>query len=139
MRRSLFVWFGFLLVSPILMQAQSGSCIESVINQVITPLADDGSAYKTPYGQVFGQSSISDIRPGRTNIKYSWVGEHRIVSSTSADMAYEYGTLDISYDSNNDGKRREFKAVILNVYKAGKDGVCRKVAGTREPLPDQEN
>jgi hypothetical protein len=54
-------------------------------------------------------------------------------------MAYEYGTLDISYDSNNDGKRREFKAVILNVYKAGKDGVCRKVAGTREPLPDQEN
>jgi len=50
-------------------------------------------------------------------------------------MAYEYGTPEISYDSNNDGQRREFKAVIL--YKVGKDGVCRKVAGTREPLPDQ--
>ena len=62
------------------------------------------------------RKSFSD----RTNIKSHWVGEHRIVSSASGDMAYEYGTLHMSSDSksNQATGHEEFDAVMLIVYKA---------------------
>src|SRR5437762_7973824 len=72
------------------------------------------------------------------NIKRDYVGEHRIVSSASGDMAYEYGTLDVSYDEKDDPKRHEFKAVILNIYKV-KNGACQKLAGTMEPLEGSDH
>ena len=71
----------------------------------------------------------------RTNIKRSWVGEHRIVAAPSGDMAYEYGTVQMAYDSKSEG-HREFKAVLLSVYKA-KDGTCQQVAMTMQPLEEQ--
>ena len=76
------------------------------------------------------RKSFSD----RTNIKSYWVGEHRIVSSASGDMAYD-GTLHMSSDSksNQATGREEFDAVMLIVYKA-KNGVCEKVALTMQPL-----
>lgn len=74
----------------------------------------------------------------RTNITRFWVGAHRIVPSTAADMAYEYGTLEMSYDSKEDGKRHTFQAVMLQVYKA-KDGTCSLVAETMEPLEGNEH
>ena len=70
---------------------------------------------------------------GRTNIKHSWESDRRIVASTSGDMAYEHGTMEMSY--GEDGKPHHFKAVMLNVYKA-KGGTCQKVAGTMEPLKE---
>jgi hypothetical protein len=77
------------------------------------------------------RKSFSD----RTNIKSYWVGEHRIVSSASGDMAYEYGTLHMPSDSksNQATGHEEFEAVMLIVYKA-KKGVCEKVALTMQPL-----
>jgi hypothetical protein len=39
------------------------------------------------------------------------------VSAPSGDMAYEYGTVHMGYDSKRDG-HEEFEAVILSVYKA---------------------
>ena len=50
-------------------------------------------------------------------------------------MAYEYGTIQMAYDSKAEG-HQEFKAVILSVYKA-RDGVCQKVALTMQPLDGQ--
>ena len=50
-------------------------------------------------------------------------------------MAYEYGTVQMAYDSKPEG-HQQFKAVILSVYKA-KDGVCQKVALTMQPLEEQ--
>ena len=131
-----------LVLFAALAQAQTGPCTESAIKQSNLPTAEDAFSYMPPYGkpvvgkpaiQAANEKSFSD----RTNIQHSWVGEHRIVSSPSGDMAYEYGTTLMSYDSKQDG-HQEFKAVILTVYKA-KDGACQKVALTMQPLEDESN
>jgi len=62
--------------------------------------------------------------------------DHRIVASASGDMAYECGTMDMSYDEED--KPHTFKAVMLNVYKA-RGGVCERVAGTMQPLEEDEH
>jgi ketosteroid isomerase-like protein len=120
-----------------LTQAQAGPCTEAAIKEGNLPVAEDAFSYMPPYGkpvvgkpaiQAANEKSFSD----RTNIQHSWVGDHRIVPSASGDMAYEYGTTHVSYDSKSGG-HHEFEAVILSVYKAG-DGVCRKVAMTMQPL-----
>src|SRR2546427_5699489 len=72
--------------------------------------------------------------PDRTNIKNSWVGEHRIVSAPSGDMAYEYGTVHVSYDDT--AGHHEFEAVMLHVYKAN-GGVCQMAAMTMHPLGEE--
>jgi ketosteroid isomerase-like protein len=138
MRYSLVPWL--ILLSAVLMQAQSGPCTESAIKQGNLPSADDAFAFMPPYGKpVVGKPAIKEANEksfsDRTNITRSWVGEHRIMSSPSGDMAYEYGTLHMGYDSKEDG-HQEFEAVILSVYKA-KDGVCQKVALTMQPLDEQ--
>ena len=71
-----------------------------------------------------GNAAIQDTAEkkfaGRTNIKHSWESDRGIVPSAAGDMAYKHGTMDVSYEER--GKPHEFKAVILNVYKA-KGGV----------------
>jgi ketosteroid isomerase-like protein len=138
MRYSLVPWL--ILLSAVLMQAQSGPCTESAVKQGNLASADDAFAFMPPYGKpVVGKPAIKEANEKsfseRTNITHSWVGEHRIVSSPSGDMAYEYGTLHIGYDSKEDG-HQEFEAVILSVYQA-KNGVCQKVALTMQPLEEQ--
>jgi hypothetical protein len=141
MRYSLVAFF--ILISAVMTQAQTGACTESVIKQGHLPMADDAFSYMPPYGKpVVGKPAMEEANKksfsDRTNIKHSWVGEHRIVSAPSGDMAYEYGTLDVAYDSKEEGGHQEFKAVILSVYKA-RDGVCQKVAGTMHPLDEQSD
>lgn len=124
-------------------QAQSGPCTEDAINQNKTTVADDVFMYMPPFGKpVIGKPAVKETSEkkfeGRTNITRSWVGEHRIVPSTAADMAYEYGTLEMSYTSKEDGKRHTFRAVMLQVYKA-KDGNCSLAAETMEPLEGSEH
>jgi hypothetical protein len=50
--------------------------------------------------------------------------------------AYEHGTMVMSYDEG--GKTQTFKSVILNVYKAN-GNVCESVAGTMQPLEEDEH
>jgi len=69
------------------------------------------------------------------NRKFEWAGDHRIVASESGDMAYEHGTMHVSYDDKSDGKQHTFDAVMLNVFKA-KGAACQQVAGTMHPLED---
>jgi len=126
----------FLLVSAAMTQAQTGPCTESVIKEGHLPVADDAFSYMPPYGKpVVGKPAMDDANKksfsDRTNVKSSWVGEHRIVSSPSGDMAYEYGTRHVSYD-DKDG-HHEFEAVMLHVYKANA-GVCQMAAMTMHPL-----
>jgi len=95
----------------------------------------------TVFGKpVSGKTAIQDTAEkkfaGRTNIKHSWESDHRIVASASSDMAYKHGTMDMSYDE--EGKPHSFKAVMLSVYKA-KGGVCESVAGTMQPLEEEEH
>jgi|SRR5947209_9356855 len=123
-----------------LARAQGGACTEDAIKKGNFTLADDAFTYMPPYGKpVFGKSatekSSHEKFAGRTNIKRSWVGEHRIVSSPSGDMAYECGTMQMSYDEN--GKPNKFQAVMLIVYQT-KASACQQVAETMEPLENSE-
>jgi hypothetical protein len=129
----------FILLCAVPTQAQTGPCTESAIKQGNPPAADDVFSYMPPYGKpVVGKPAIQAANKksfsDRTNITRSWVGDHRIVSTPSGDMAYEYGTLHMGYDEG--GKHNEFEAVVLSVYKA-KDGVCQTVAATMQPLEEQ--
>jgi ketosteroid isomerase-like protein len=118
---------------------QTGPCTEGAIKQGNLPTADDVFSYMPPYGKpVIGkpatQAANKKSFSARTNITRSWVGDHRIVSTASGDMAYEYGTVHMGYDEG--GKHNEFEAVMLTVYKA-KDGVCQTAALTMQPLEVQ--
>ena len=129
----------FLLGSTIVLCAQ-GPCTEAAVKQGKLPMADDAFSYMPPFGKpVSGKEAIHDTAEkkfaARTNIKHSWEPDRRIVASTTGDMAYEHGTLDMSYDE--DGKPHQFKAVMLNVYKA-KGAVCERVAGTMQPLEEDQ-
>lgn len=93
-----------------------------------------------PYGKaVTGTAAAEEAAKKsfshRTNRKFEWASDHRIVASASGDMAYEHGTMHVSYDDESDGKHHSFDAVMLNVFKA-KGPVCQQVAGTMHPLED---
>jgi ketosteroid isomerase-like protein len=129
----------FILLCAVPTQAQTGPCTESAIKQGRLPAADDVFSYMPPYGKpVVGKAAIQAANAksfsDRTNITRTWVGDHRIVSTPSGDMAYEYGTLRMGYDEG--GKHNEFEAVILSVYKAN-GGACQIVASTMQPLEEQ--
>ena len=129
----------FILLSSMLVHAQSGPCTESAVQRGNLAAADDAFAYMPPFGKpVVGKTAIQSAGAKsfseRTNITRAWVGEHRVVPTASGDMAYEYGTMRMGYDEG--GKHNEFEAVILSVYKA-KDGVCQIAASTMQPLEEQ--
>ena len=129
----------FLLLSAVVTQAQTGPCTESAIKQGNIPVADDAFSYMPPYGKpVVGKPAIQEANKksfsDRTNVKSSWVGEHRIVSAPSGDMAFEYGTRHVSYDDKEG--HHEFEAVMLHVYKAN-GGVCQMAAMTMHPLGEE--
>src|ERR1700730_9239737 len=130
MRLSLMIVPLFMLPCAALAQAQTGPCTESVIKAGRLPAADDVFSYMPPYGKpVVGKPAIQAASAksfsDRTNVTRAWVGDYRVVSTASGDMAYEYGTVHMGYDEG--GKRNEFEAVILSVYKA-KNGECQMVA-----------
>jgi ketosteroid isomerase-like protein len=88
-----------------------------------------------PYGKrVTGKPAIQEANTNsfsdRTNIKFNWLGEHRIVAI--GDMAYEHGTMRITSDTKGYGQHHAFSAVMLN--DKAKGAVCSEVAGTMHPL-----
>ena len=124
-------------------QAQSGACTEDAIKQNKTTVADDVFMYMTPYGKpVIGKAATGGMNKekfekeyeGSSNMKHTWVGEHRIIVAPAGDMAYEAGTMEMSYDQK--GKSHSFQAVMLMVYQS-KGGACQLVAQTMEPLEDK--
>lgn len=127
----------FVMASATFVCAQ-GPCTEAAVKEGKLPLAKSAFSYMPPYGKpVTGKTEIQDTAEkkfaGRTNIKHSWESDHLIAASASGDMAYEHGTMDMSYGEA--GKTQTFKAVILNVYKAN-GSVCESVAGTMQPLEE---
>ena len=129
----------FMLASTIVVSAQ-GPCTTAAVKEGKLPMADDAFSCMPPFGKpVSGKTAIQDTAEkkfaGRTNSKHSWESDRRIVAATSGDMAYQHGTMDMSYDE--EGKPHTFKAVMLNVYKS-KGGVCERVAGTMRPLEEDE-
>jgi hypothetical protein len=56
----------------------------------------------------------------------------RIVAAPSGDMAYEYGTVHISYDAVPSGEHADFTSAYLRVWRAD-SGVCKVAAQIAEP------
>ncbi len=57
----------------------------------------------------------------------------KIVVAKSGDMAYEYGTGNLSYDEQKTGKHVTFETAYLRVWKSV-DGDCRVAAFMIEPI-----
>jgi hypothetical protein len=129
------------LGSIALAQAQTGPCTEDSIRMGGMPIADDAFSYMPPYGRpVIGNAGMKEADSKsfseRTNIQRSWENDHHVVITPAGDMAYEYGTLRMSYDSKSEG-HQEFEAVMLLVYKA-KGNKCEQAALTMQPLEHQK-
>ena len=121
-------------------EAQTSPCTETAIKQGKLPVAEDAFSFMPPYGKpVTGTAAAEQAEKksfsDRINRKIDWASDHRIVASPSGDMAYEHGTMHVSYDDKGDGKHHSFDAVMLNVFKA-KGATCQQVAGTMQPLED---
>jgi len=134
--RTIFVLL-FVFASTMFVYAQ-GACTEAAVKEGRLPMAEDAFSYMPPYGKpITGKAAIQDTAgkkfAGRTNIKHTWESDRKIVASASGDMAYEHGTMEVSYEE--DGKPHTFKAVMLNVYKV-KGTACERVAGTMQPLEE---
>ncbi len=116
---------------------QGSGCTERVVSdRVPPPTADDAFTYMPAYGKpMIGRPATADANrksfSGRTNVTRAWQSDHRVVATPSGDMAYERGTMHMGYDEG--GKRTEFDAVMLMVYKA-KNGSCEMAALTMYPL-----
>jgi hypothetical protein len=133
----LLLFLGFITLA----QAQTGPCTEESIRKGQIPIADDAFSYMPPYGRpVIGNAGMKEANrksfSDRTNIQRSWEDDHHVVTTPAGDMAYEYGTLRMSYDSKSAG-HQEFEAVMLLVYKA-KDNKCEQAALTMQPLEPQK-
>ena len=131
--------FLFTLTFAAFTQAQTGPCTEEAVKKGNLPRADDVFSFMPPYGKPVTGKAAEDKVAGKTftsiNRKFEWASDHRVVASPSGDMAYEHGTMHVSYDDKDGGKHHTFSAVMLNVFKA-KGAVCQQVAGTMHPLEE---
>lgn len=135
-------WILLLLLGSVtLAQAQSGPCTEATVQSGEMPISDDAFSYMPAYGRpVIGNAGMTKANTksfsDSTNIRRSWEADHHVVATPAGDMAYEYGTLRMSYDSKSQG-HQEFEAVMLMVYRA-KGNTCEQVALTMQPLEPQK-
>jgi len=118
--------------------AQQGPCTEQTIRHSITTENDDSlsaddlylfsAAFDKPIvGKTELEKARGALQAGRTNEKHGPWQIERIVVAPSADMAYEYGTRDLSFDEKPSGKHLEFTNAYLRVWKAV-SGSCKVAA-----------
>jgi ketosteroid isomerase-like protein len=119
---------------------QSGPCTEKSINDqrvkrdAPSVWADDAYFYshavdKPLVGKASLDESMKAVGAKRKNEKYDDHVE-RTVISPNGDMAYEYGTTHIVFDTDN--QHRDFTALFLRVWKAA-DGQCKVAAFMAQP------
>lgn len=128
--------------------AQSGPCTEAAIKAAKT------AAWKGALPHTSGQyffsgaldepvigtqprakagSAIAATRKNESEVETTG----RIVPADSADMAYEYGTVHITYDDAKTGEHNVFTSAYLRVWKSD-DGVCKVAAEIAEPENTQQ-
>jgi ketosteroid isomerase-like protein len=118
--------------------AQNGACTDESIRKSIaanendTVAAEDlyisSPAFEKPIvGKAELQSQRQRVLSSRANEKHGPWNIGRIVVASSADMAYEYGTRDLSYDDKKTGNRLNFTNAYLRVWKTV-DGSCKVAA-----------
>jgi ketosteroid isomerase-like protein len=128
------------LACATVVSAQSGPCTESAVLKGALPAADNAFSYMPVYSKPAETKAAADQAneesfSDRINRKFEWADDHHVGASPSGDMAYEHGTMHVSYDTKSDGKHHSFDAVMLVVYQA-KGSECQQVAMTMYPLED---
>ena len=139
MRRGLFLsGMFFILVTPVVAMAQGSVCSEQTIRDAVQnrtfKVADDSffwsGAYDKPLiGKAEREEGVKKLEAEAPR-KNQVGSQHpqRIEISKSGDMAYEYGTGELSFDAQKTGKHVAFQLGYLRVWKSV-DGE-RKVAAT---------
>lgn len=128
-----------LLALPVV--AQNRPCSEQSIKKANTAhessvLAKDmyffsGALKKPVVGTAAADKAFAPIAASRQNEKHDPIKADRIVVAPSGDMAYEYGTAHMSFDSKKEG-HVEFTAAYLRVWKKV-DGRCKIAAEMFQP------
>lgn len=132
-----------LLLAPIAATAQSPVCSEQKIRDAVLNHTAKSSEDSFFWSGAFDKPMIgkSQQDAGRKTAetdeprKNSASSDHpqRIVVAKSADMAYEYGTGDMSYDDLKTGKHVTFQTAYLRVWKSvGSD--CEVAAFMIKPV-----
>jgi ketosteroid isomerase-like protein len=85
-----------------------------------------GALDKPVVGKAAYQASAKPIAAERKNEDDTPNVPQRIVAARSGDMAYEYGTAHVGFTDKQSGKREDFTAAYLRVWKA--EGTSCKVA-----------
>jgi ketosteroid isomerase-like protein len=122
--------------------APSGPCTEQFVKEQISTshhsaVADDayffsGALEKPVIGRATADRAFKPVAAQRKNAKYAPLKAERIVAAASGEMAYEYGTSEVSFDEVGSGKHIAFTAAYLRVWRSI-DGSCKEAAFMAEP------
>jgi ketosteroid isomerase-like protein len=124
---------------------QSGPCTEQFVKEQFSKnhhdaAADDayffsGALEKPVIGRAAKDRAFKPVVAQRTNVKSEPLKPDRIVAAGSGEMAYEYGTSNLSFDEVGGGKHIAFTAAYLRVWRSV-DGSCKEAAFMAEPEGD---
>ncbi len=125
----------FLLVIQAL--SQTGPCTESSVKSLIdkhdlNTVADDafyftGALDQPVVGKPAYDIAMKPVEQSRQNVKRTPDRPDRVAVAPSGDMAYEYGTVHVSFDERASGKHRDFTTADLRVWRVV-DGQCKIAA-----------
>jgi hypothetical protein len=133
----------FVFVTPVAAMAQSSVCSEQTIRDAVQnktmKAADDeffwSGRYDKPligkaeHEEAAKKAEVDNPRKNQVSAQHP----QRIVVSKSGDMAYEYGTGDLSFDDQKTGKHVAGQTGYLRVWKSV-DGQCRVTATMMRPI-----
>jgi hypothetical protein len=136
----------FILSLSVAAVAQKGPCTEQAIHALADKHDSDalstddvyffsGALEKPVVGKTAYHEAFKDVDAERKNHKQSNDHVDRIVVAPSADMAYEYGTSVVSFDTR-ENKHIEFTAAYIRVWR-GADGQCKIAAMMAQPEGDR--
>jgi hypothetical protein len=124
---------------------QSGPCTEQFVKEQVSKnnrnaVADDayffsGALEKPVVGEAAKDQAFKPVAAQRKNHKSEPLNPDRIVAAPSGEMAYEYGTGNVSFDEVSSGKHVAFTAAYLRVWRSI-DGSCKEAAFMAEPEGD---
>ncbi|MGH9728673.1 MAG: hypothetical protein ACRD4V_08805 [Candidatus Acidiferrales bacterium] len=138
MRFNLALLLGLALATAV--HAQTGACTKSAVQKGGLPVAEKAFTYMAAFSKpvttkAAAEKAAEESFADRINRKFEWANDRVVVASPSGEMAYEHGTMHVSYDTKSDGKHHSFDAVMFMVYQA-KGPTCEQVASTMSPLED---
>jgi hypothetical protein len=125
--------------------APRGPCTEQFVKEQISKnnrnaVADDayffsGALEKPVVGEAAKDQAFKPVAAQRKNHKSEPLKPERVVAAPSGEMAYEYGTGNVSFEEVSSGKHIAFTAAYLRVWRSI-DGSCKEAAFMAEPEGD---